>query len=72
MIRMSSFRNIWRIVAFVAGEARLAPSFNLVAPDYPGFGQSSRPSHNDFAYTACELDLLEHCFIAKCVLIGVK
>jgi pimeloyl-ACP methyl ester carboxylesterase len=30
---------------------RLAPSFHLVAPDYPGFGQSSMPSHNDFAYT---------------------
>lgn len=30
---------------------RLAPSFHVVAPDYPGFGQSSMPSHNDFAYT---------------------
>src|ERR1700692_4105294 len=30
---------------------RLAPSFHIVAPDYPGFGQSSMPSHKDFAYT---------------------
>jgi pimeloyl-ACP methyl ester carboxylesterase len=30
---------------------RLAGSFHLIAPDYPGFGQSSMPSHTDFAYT---------------------
>ena len=30
---------------------RLASSFHVVAPDYPGFGQSSMPSHKDFAYT---------------------
>ncbi|HYY29855.1 MAG TPA: alpha/beta fold hydrolase, partial [Chthoniobacterales bacterium] len=30
---------------------RLASSFHLVAPDYPGFGQSSMPDHQDFAYT---------------------
>ncbi|MBV9488298.1 MAG: alpha/beta hydrolase [Verrucomicrobia bacterium] len=30
---------------------RLAPAFHLVAPDYPGFGQSSMPSHKEFAYT---------------------
>jgi pimeloyl-ACP methyl ester carboxylesterase len=29
----------------------LAASFHVVAPDYPGFGQSSMPSHQDFAYT---------------------
>lgn len=28
---------------------RLATSFHVVAPDYPGFGQSSMPSHKDFA-----------------------
>ena len=28
---------------------RLAKSFHLVAPDYPGFGQTSMPSHKDFA-----------------------
>src|ERR1700757_4244665 len=30
---------------------RLAPDFHVVAPDYPGFGQSSMPSHKDCAYT---------------------
>jgi len=30
---------------------RLATTFHVVAPDYPGFGQSSMPSHRDFAYT---------------------
>src|ERR1700687_1153441 len=29
----------------------LAASFHVVAPDYPGFGQSSMPDHKDFAYT---------------------
>ena len=30
---------------------RLADSFRLVAPDYPGFGQSSMPDHTKFDYT---------------------
>jgi pimeloyl-ACP methyl ester carboxylesterase len=30
---------------------RLAGSFHVVAPDYPGFGQSSMPDHTQFAYT---------------------
>lgn len=30
---------------------KLATSFRVVAPDYPGFGQSSMPSHTEFAYT---------------------
>src|SRR5271154_6282459 len=30
---------------------RLAGSFHVVAPDYPGFGQSSMPDHKSFAYT---------------------
>src|SRR3954462_10039263 len=29
----------------------LAPSYRVIAPDYPGFGQSSMPDHKDFAYT---------------------
>lgn len=29
----------------------LADKFHLVAPDYPGFGQSSAPAANEFAYT---------------------
>jgi pimeloyl-ACP methyl ester carboxylesterase len=30
---------------------RLARTFHVVAPDYPGFGQTSMPSHQEFAYT---------------------
>jgi pimeloyl-ACP methyl ester carboxylesterase len=30
---------------------RLATSFHVVAPDYPGVGQSSMPSHYDFDYS---------------------
>ena len=30
---------------------RLAGTFHVVAPDYPGFGQSSMPDRKDFAYT---------------------
>jgi pimeloyl-ACP methyl ester carboxylesterase len=30
---------------------RLADSFHVVAPDYPGFGESSMPDHQTFAYT---------------------
>jgi pimeloyl-ACP methyl ester carboxylesterase len=30
---------------------RLAGSFRLVAPDYPGFGQSSIPDHKSFKYS---------------------
>ncbi len=29
----------------------LADSYHLIAPDYPGFGQSSAPSVNDYNYT---------------------
>ena len=30
---------------------RLANSFRLIAPDYPGFGQSSMPDYKTYAYT---------------------
>ncbi len=30
---------------------RLGSSFHVVAPDYPGFGQSSMPDHKKFEYT---------------------
>jgi pimeloyl-ACP methyl ester carboxylesterase len=30
---------------------RLSATFHVVAPDFPGFGQSSMPSHNDFDYS---------------------
>jgi pimeloyl-ACP methyl ester carboxylesterase len=29
----------------------LSDKFHLVAPDYPGFGHSGMPAHNQFAYT---------------------
>ncbi|WP_245155311.1 alpha/beta fold hydrolase [Levilactobacillus yiduensis] len=31
--------------------ATLADHFHVIAPDYPGFGQSSAPDHTQFAYT---------------------
>ena len=30
---------------------RLAGSFRLIAPDYPGYGLSSMPDHKSYAYT---------------------
>ncbi|WP_321469934.1 alpha/beta hydrolase [uncultured Paludibaculum sp.] len=30
---------------------QLAGSFRVIAPDYPGFGQSSMPAHTEFSYT---------------------
>jgi hypothetical protein len=30
---------------------RLANSFRVIAPDYPGFGQSSMPDYKSYAYT---------------------
>jgi len=30
---------------------RLSGSFHLIAPDYPGYGQSSMPDHKSFEYT---------------------
>ena len=30
---------------------RLADSFRVIAPDYPGYGQSSMPDRKDYAYT---------------------
>ncbi|HEY9227235.1 MAG TPA: alpha/beta hydrolase [Gemmatimonadaceae bacterium] len=30
---------------------RLSSSLRLIAPDYPGFGQSSMPDHTDYEYT---------------------
>jgi len=39
---------------------RPATSFHVVAPGYPGFGQSSMPSHKDFAYTFENLTTRAH------------
>ena len=30
---------------------RLAGTFRLVAPDYPGFGLTTMPDHKEFSYT---------------------
>lgn len=49
---------------------RLATSFRLIAPDYPGYGQSSMPDRETFAYTfenmtAIVDELLEQLHIGK-------
>jgi pimeloyl-ACP methyl ester carboxylesterase len=39
----------------------LADRFHLIAPDYPGFGYSARPTVSEFAYTFDHLtDVMEH------------
>ena len=30
---------------------KLATSFHVIAPDFPGFGQSSAPARQDYSYT---------------------
>lgn len=47
----------------------LADRFHLIAPDYPGFGNSSQPSVNSFAYTFDNLANVMEAFIAK---LGVE
>lgn len=49
---------------------RLAGSFRLIAPDYPGYGQSSMPERRDFAYTFANMTtlvdgLLEHLRVSR-------
>jgi len=49
---------------------RLAGSFHVVAPDYPGFGQSSMPDRANFEYTFENLTnvvdaLVEHLGLRK-------
>lgn len=43
----------------------LESHFHLIAPDYPGFGQSSMPDHHDFAYTFDHLAAVMTTFIQK-------
>lgn len=43
----------------------LEDQFHLVAPDYPGFGQSSMPNHNDFTYTFDHLAEVMTAFISQ-------
>jgi pimeloyl-ACP methyl ester carboxylesterase len=42
---------------------RLAGSFRLVAPDYPGFGQSSMPDHKAFEYSFENLAKVMNSFV---------
>lgn len=44
---------------------RLASSFRLIAPDYPGFGQSSMPDRQAFAYTFENLTNIVEQFVEK-------
>jgi len=44
---------------------RLAGSFRVVAPDYPGYGQSSMPDHKAFAYTFANLADIVNQFVEK-------
>lgn len=43
----------------------LADRYHLIAPDYPGFGNSSAPSPSDFAYTFDHLAEVMSAFAAK-------
>lgn len=47
----------------------LADRFHLIAPDYPGFGNSSQPSVGSFEYTFDNLANVMEAFIAK---LGVE
>jgi len=42
---------------------RLAGKYHVIAPDYPGFGQSSMPDRNQFAYTFDNLSLVVEHFL---------
>ena len=46
--------------------AELAGKYHLIAPDYPGFGQSSMPPANEFAYTFDHLaEIIDQFITAK-------
>ncbi|MFC6261739.1 alpha/beta fold hydrolase [Levilactobacillus fujinensis] len=44
---------------------RLEKHFHLIAPDYPGFGQSSAPDRRQFAYTFDHLTEIMAAFVTK-------
>lgn len=48
---------------------RLAGSFRLIAPDYPGYGQSSMPSREEFQYTFENLATIMDGFVGA---LGLK
>jgi pimeloyl-ACP methyl ester carboxylesterase len=43
----------------------LAARFHVIAPDYPGFGNSSAPDPREFAYTFDRLSAITEAFLAK-------
>ena len=43
----------------------LATKFHVIAPDYPGFGESSQPDRKNFAYTFDHLSLIVDHFTEK-------
>lgn len=43
---------------------RLARKYHVIAPDYPGFGQSSMPDRSQFTYTFDNLSLVVEHFVA--------
>ena len=47
----------------------LAPFFHVIAPDYPGYGQSSMPDRKTFAYTFENMTKIVEKFLEK---LGVK
>ncbi|MEJ2882800.1 alpha/beta fold hydrolase [Pedobacter sp. GR22-6] len=49
--------------------ALLAPNYHLIAPDYPGFGRSAKPSPDAFVYTFDHLALVMEKFIDQ---LGLK
>lgn len=44
---------------------RLEQNFHLIAPDYPGFGQSAMPAHTEFRYTFAHLAAVMTDFIEQ-------
>jgi len=47
----------------------LSPHYHLIAPDYPGFGQSSKPNPENFTYSFDHLAIIMEKFIDQ---IGLK
>ncbi len=47
---------------------QLSHDFHLIAPDYPGFGQSDAPDHTSFKYTFAHLTQIMEKFIKKLAL----
>jgi pimeloyl-ACP methyl ester carboxylesterase len=50
----------------------LGGRYHIIAPDYPGFGQSSAPGVDEFAYTFDNLSLIIEQFIDRLELTGIN